>query len=383
MPHIPGDEAVAQWREEFPITERYIYLNHAGVSPISRRVFDAVRWQAEDALYHGVAHGPVWWGRYEEVRDAAAKLFHASPRNIAFVKNTSEGLSFAAAGFPWREGDEIVTPAMEFSSNRFPWLALRDLGVRTVLVEDENGCVPAEKLIDACTPRTRLLAVSAVQFASGYRADLHALGAACRDRDVFFVVDGIQALGALRLYPNEVGADLVPADAHKWMLGPEGVGVAYLSDKAIDTLRVTEVGWHSAADPLNFSAPDFEFHPDARRFEPGTMPGAFLFGLGAALDLINEVGLELIERRVLALSAYARELCEARDWPVLGSATPDERSGIVIARVPGDADEMLRRLKDRSIIAAARAGGIRFAPHYYNTTEEIERAIAATAELAA
>jgi cysteine desulfurase / selenocysteine lyase len=372
---IPGDDRIETWRELFPITEKWICLNHAGTSPNSTRVRDAVNGLLDDVLSNGPANAGSWWAHYDEIRANTAAFLGVKSRSIAFAKNTSEGISFAATGFPWKQGDEVVVPAMEFPSNRFPWLHLSDLGVKTVLVQDRAGCLPVEDLVSAMTPRTRVLAISAVQYLSGFRVDLASLGDECRKRGILFVVDGIQAMGHLPFHPEEVGADVVAADAHKWLLGPEGIAVVYLSDRALDVLRVSEVGWASAEKLLDFEAELLTLNPGARRFECGTHTGIAVYGFGAALELIREVGIDVISRRIMALADRVREACRERGWQVYGSTISEEMSGIVAIDTGGDASAQMRALMDRGVLAAARGGRVRFAPHFYNTADEIDRAL--------
>ena len=372
---------IHRWRSEFPVTERYIYLNHAAVAPISRSSRDAMTSLADDVMRNGMAHITEWYKVFNAARSEAAALLRTQERNIAFAKNTSEGLGWVATGFPWREGDEIVTARMEFPSNRFPWLHLADRGVRTVLVEDDHGTLPVEHLVDAMTSRTKILAISAVQYSSGFRSDLHLLGEACRARNVLFVVDGIQAVGALPLFPEETGIDVLVADAHKWILGPEGIAVAYLSDRALDTLSVAEIGWASVMDAGNFDAQEYTLHPDAQRFEPGTPTTIALFGLHAALMLANSVGIETIGSRVIKLADHVRAHAEDRGWHLYGSTIADETSEIVSFAVDADPDVLMKRAFNERVIVSSRSGRIRVSPHYYNTAAEIDDAMQLLADI--
>ena len=369
------NDMVGQWRSLFPVTKNWVYLNHAGVAPISQPVYDAITGLARDVLVDGVANVAVWWEHYAVIRQRAADLMQVSTRNIAFVKNTSEGLSFVASGYPWRDGDQVLTAAMEFPSNRFPWLALADKGVETTIIPDEAGRVPVDLYAERVTAKTRLLAVSAVQYASGYRADLAALGGLCRENDMLYVVDGIQALGAMPLYPEDYGIDVVVADSHKWMLGPEGIGVMYISDRAMDMLRVTEIGWHTSEAPLEFERQELVMHDDARRFECGTPTGVALYGFGAALKVLLDVGLDEIGRRTMMLGDYLRDACRSRGWSVYGPQKPEETSPVVCVETRGDVDGIAEGLKSMGVLAAARAGNLRFSPHFYNTTDEIDTAL--------
>ena len=333
-------------------------------APISRPVHKAMTWLLDDVMANGVAHAGDWWRHVDEVRKEAAGLLGTEPRKVAFAKNTSEGLNFAANGIDWRPGDEVVTGAMEFPANRYPWLNLADRGVVTRLVEGENGALPAELLIAAMNERTRVLAVSAVQYVSGYRVDLVALGKACRERDVLFVVDAIQIVGALPFAPDSLGIDVVAADSHKWMLGPEGIGIAWFSDRALERLRVAEVGWASVAEPLRYEEQTLTLHPHARRFECGTNQTVSHYGLGAACKLLNEIGMEVIGMRVITLAERIRARVLERGWRIYGSDAPACASGIV-SFDPGGADPaaIFTALYRHGVQASARGGYIRFSPH--------------------
>ena len=369
-------------RHQFPVTRRSAYLNHAGVTPISRPVAEALERATRECLEWGALRYPRLLEGIERARRACARLLGVRTGNVAFVKNTSEGISLVAEGFPWRPGDAVVVPETEFPSNVYPWMNLGRRGVRTVRVPARNGRLLLDdyrKALDQ--PAVRVLAVSAVEFGTGFRNDLAALGQMCRERGVFFFVDAIQALGCLPLEPEPLGIRALAADAHKWLMGPEGIGLLYLSDEALDILHPVEVGWHSVRNPLDFDTIRFDLRPDAGRFEPGSPSTIAIHGLGAAVELLLDVGVGRVWDRVRALLDELVEGLQDRGYDVLSPLGEGERSGILTFRSRTPPVELARALHRAGVFVAARGGGVRVSPHVYNTPEEIRRLLEALDDL--
>jgi selenocysteine lyase/cysteine desulfurase len=365
---------IAHIREEFPIVERCVYLNHAAVGPIPRR---SQQWMDQAIEEYLTLERDEWAARTERVRALSAALINARPDQIAFIKNTSEGLSLAANGIDWRAGDNVVVHDNDFPSVVFPWQNLADQGVETRRVAARDGRVTVEDIADAIDARTRAVAISTVQFKTGFRCDLAAIGQLCRDHDLLFIVDGIQSLGALALDVRACGADVVAADAHKWLLGPQGIGIFYCSDRALDRLKVRTVGWLSINNPFNFDY-RLDLLPDARRFEPGSDNTIGICGLGGTLEVIAELGNDAIEARVLALTDHLCEGLARNGYRVTSPRGKRERSGIVLfdsERYP--TETLFDRLTAAQIIVSVRGGRIRVSPHYYNTEDEIAQLLAA------
>ena len=362
-----------RYRDQFPVTESLIYLNHAAVAPLVKPAADAMRWLAEDGLRFGSLHYDQWMACYEGLRQAAAKLMGASSREIAIVKNTSEGIATVALGIDWKSGDRIVAFHEEFPANYFPWLILEERGVRVSWLSVYD---PLEK-IDAACEGARLLAISFVQYLSGYRADLNAIGEICRRRGCFFFVDAIQGLGAFPLDVEAAHIDALAADGHKWMLGPEGCGILYVRQERQEQVRPVEIGWTNVARYADYASRDPTLRPDAGRYECGTLNTIGCFGLRAALDFLLEVGVENMAPAIQALGdRLAAGVC-AKGYEVLGRRTPESGAGIVSFRHPGnDSGEIVRRLRERGMIAAPRQGWVRMAPHFYISPEEIDRVLA-------
>ena len=363
------------WRDEFPVTETYIYMNHAGVAPLSRRVQDAMAGFMEDATLHGAVHADDWAETAEVCRTAAARLINADATEIAFMKNTTQGILIAANGIDWQAGDNVVTTAVEFPANVYPWWSLKErYGVSTRMVPERDGRIHIEDVATAIDERTRVLTISHVEFASGFRNDIEALGTLCRERDIWFVVDAIQSLGVVEVDAKLCNVDILAADGHKWLLAPEGAAIFYCADEKREQLINTNIGWASVVNPRDFLNYDLTQKPDATRFEEGSYNSVGLYGLKAAIELLHDIGIREIKARVLQLTAHLIDGLQAKGYRVLTPKTDSERAGIVIfeseQHTPAEIYELLHA---ENIITAARGSGVRVSPHFYNTTSEIER----------
>ncbi|MGA2182834.1 MAG: aminotransferase class V-fold PLP-dependent enzyme [Bryobacteraceae bacterium] len=359
-------------RPEFPVTERLIYLNHAAVSPLPRRVAEAMKQLADDACQFGSIHYETWLAAYEGVRVAAARLMGASRDEIAIVKNTSEGICAVAGGLDWKPGDRVVAFREEFPANYYPW---KRLEAKRVQVEWLSIADPLDRVAEACRG-ARLLAVSFVQYLSGLRADVEALGEICRSCGCFFFVDAIQGLGALPLNVEEAHIDALAADGHKWLLGPEGCGVLYVRREWQERIEPVEFGWTNTAQFADYSSRDMTLRADAGRYECGTLNTIGCFGLQAALGLILEVDPARIGPLVVARADEIAAGALAKGYEILGDRRPETASGIVSVRHPSrDGRLIVRELKDKGISAAPRQGWIRFSPHFYISPEDIAKVV--------
>lgn len=364
---------------EFPLSDELVYLNHAAVGPWPKRTAEAVIKFAEQNSRYGSHFYLEWLQKESELRGQLRQLINApSVDDIALVKNTSEALSFVAYGLPWQAGDNIVSSNEEFPSNRLPWQSLAGQGVEFRQADLAAGDFPEDALLALVDERTRLLTVSSIQFASGLRLDLEKIGAFCKPRGILFCVDAIQSLGAVQFDVQACHADFVMADGHKWLLGPEGLGVFYSTPEARDRLKLTQFGWHMIKNMPNFDNVAWEIEPSARRFECGSLNTLGIHALSASLSLLLETGMDEVERTVLALSDYLTKAIEANDALLLLSR-PDRRlkSGIVVFAHRQVANDILyRHLQRNGVVCALRGGGIRFSPHFHNRRDEIDRALA-------
>ncbi len=367
-------------RSFFPVTRELIYFNHAGVAPISSRVEDALARYAAEASRRGAFDYDAFYdAEIERVRSRAAALIGAAADEVAFVKNTTEGLGLVAAGLDWRRGDRVVTCDLEYPSNVYPWWSLASRGVETVMLASREGRLPAERLEEALRdPRARLLALSSVEYGNGLCFDLERIGGLCRERGVLFCVDAIQSLGCLPLDVNACGIDFLASDGHKWLCSVEGCGIFFCSRRVLDLVEPRVIGWRSVADNRNYDDYHMDLQPGAGRFEEGTVNTAGIFGLGAAVDLILEVGIERIAERVLTLTDRLVEGLDARGATVHSPRAAGEASGIVAFELPGEpARHTTARLRAQKIFVVTRRGAVRASPHFYNSEAEIDALLAA------
>jgi cysteine desulfurase/selenocysteine lyase len=365
-------------RALFPLCERVVYLNHAAVSPPPVPTIEAVAAQLRDVAENGSLHYRSWVAVRERARKLAAEMLGALPHQLALMRNTSDGLSTIANGLSWQRGDNIVTFRREFPSNIYPWLRLRETqGVEVRFAEERDGRVDLEELIELVDDRTRIVAISQVQYGSGFRADLERIGRAARAHDALLVVDVIQGMGVL---PINVEAELIDAAAgacHKWLLTPEGVGLLYLSDRARERIEPTLVGWSSVTDPEDYSNFEQAWARGTLAWETGTAPTALIHGLASSLGLLKEVGLQRISAHLLGLTDYLCERLRSRGYEIVSSRRTGEKSQIVCIEPKEGWTPMAlySHLKNQGIIAAPRGDRLRISPHLYNTTEEIEALI--------
>jgi selenocysteine lyase/cysteine desulfurase len=362
-------------RALFPLTEHTIYLNHAAVSPPPVPTIKAVEAQMKDVAENGSLHYRQWVAVKESARKLAASMLKARPQQIAFMRNTSDGLSTVANGLRWRAGDNIVTFKREFPSNIYPWLRVREaFGVEVRMCEERDGRIDLSELINMIDERTRLVAISHVQYGSGFRADLERIGRAARARDALLVVDVIQSMGVLPIDAEAELIDVAAAACHKWLLTPEGVGLLYLSDRARERIEPTLVGWMSVPDPEDYANFEQDWKRGALAWETGTAPTALLHGLEASLKLLHETGVERIGSHLNELTDYLCQRLRGREYEIVSSRRDGEKSQIVCIRHRGGLQPMAlySHLKRQNIVAAPRGDRLRIAPHLYNLNTEIE-----------
>jgi cysteine desulfurase/selenocysteine lyase len=363
-------------RALFPVCERWAYCNHAAVGPLPRPAHAAMM-AAMDAQMADGCNGVLdVEARKEEVRAAVAASINADPDEIAFMRATSDGALLGANGIDWRPGDEIVLTDNEFGANAYPWLNLRDKGVHVRLVRAPAERLTVETLERLATSRTRLVTVSYVSFGDGYRHDLAALGAWCRERGVIFAIDAIQGFGQLPLDVRACGAGLCYFGVAKWLLSPQGLSVVFVSRDLRDRLRPATASWRSVKDPMNFLDYTQEFAQGAARFEGGTINYPALIAFGESLRLLGAAGFEKIEAHVLALTDRLIRGCSEPGHEILSSLSPGTRSGIVlVGRGSRSVTDLQHRVDEARVQVTVRESGVRIAPHGYNTPDEIDRVL--------
>ncbi len=363
----------------FQLDKNIVHLNHAAVAPWPGVTRDAVIAFANENASIGSQNYDLWMQTEQQLKQRLVTLINAaSTDEIAILKNTSEGLSLIAQGLTFKAGENIVLPAEEFPSNRVTWQALQARGVETRLIPVQDVENPEQALIDAMDENTRLLSCSSVQFARGLRLNLKMIGQACRNNKTLFCVDAIQSLGAIRFDAQACFADFVVADGHKWMCAPEGCALFYCRKEIQPQLQLCQYGWHMLKNPFDFSHQSNEIADNAQRFESGSPNMLGITALNASLGLLLEIGLENIEARVLANSRYLFEqLHNLSDVDILTSDKTGRFAGIVTFQKHAiDNVKLYDLLQSKNVICAYRGDGIRFSPHFYTTTQDIDRALA-------
>ncbi|MDH5547511.1 MAG: aminotransferase class V-fold PLP-dependent enzyme [Gammaproteobacteria bacterium] len=364
---------------EWLLSDQIFHLNHAAVAPWPRRTGDAIRRFVDENLSYGSKDYIQWLKRELQLREQIKTLLNAdSTDDIALLKNTSEGLSVIAYGLEWQAGDNVVIASEEFPSNRIVWESLSDrFGVQTRMAELALTSSPEEALISLCDDNTKLLSVSSVQYASGTRMNLEVLGVFCRSKDILFCVDAIQSLGALKFNVKTCHADFVVADAHKWLLGPEGIALFYSTPKARDLLKLNQYGWHMVKDAGVFDKNHWQVAESGQRFECGSPNMLGIVAFNASLSLLLEIGLDEVEKKVLERTQYMIDSIHEHPSLRLNMRTePQFLSGIVNFQHQHETSEKVwNRLKSANVLCALRGGGIRFSPHYYTPLETIQKAI--------
>ena len=364
-------------REQFPIARRYAYLDHAAIAPmavpVQRAIADYMERQQNEPFEE-----KGWAALRADVRSRIAELLGTTPEHITFTRNTTAGLSLVAAGLSFRPGENVVCVQGEFPANVYPWMGLKRKGVELRFYEPTDGRIDVGGLLKMCDSRTRVVAISWVQFANGFRSDLVSLGSELRSRETFLVVDAMQAVGHLATDLGRLPVDLLAAAAPKWMLGPLGIGFAYVSERLFPRLWPPSIGVESVVQDHEYFRYELCLKPDARRFEDSGPNLAGLSGLNAAVDLLLQAGPAQIEARVLQLADSLREDLRRRGHRLLLEPAPRERSGIVSFRHRSEpAATVAARLREAGVITSLRGDFVRASPHFYNNEDDLGRLLEA------
>jgi cysteine desulfurase / selenocysteine lyase len=361
----------------FPVTAYSVYVNHAACSPVSTRVRSAIEKLLDDSSTNAVDNFPKWEETREQLRGKISKLIHANKKQIAFVKNTSDGLNILAGGLEWKHGDRIILADCEFPSNVYPFLNLRKHGVEIDFVKNRDGILRLEDFEKLITPRTRLLSVSFVEFVNGFRNDLPALGDLCRKHGILFCVDSIQGLGAVPLDATAWGIDFLSNGGHKWMMSPAGIGFIFVRDTLLEKIDMSRVGWLSVKDAWNFFDYKLDLLDDAKRFEMATENWIGIYGMNAAVELLLEAGIENIYQHLLGLTNILADGLKENGMILGSSLAEKQRSGILSYRSakPSETKNIFDFLIKNHIMCSFREGLIRISPHFYNTENEMRKII--------
>lgn len=378
MPDLAPNSVAAEFRRQMPVLQQWTYLDHGAVAPITQPAAEAISTWAKEAATMGASIWPQWARKVEATRQHAARLVGASPEEMALVPSTTAGISLVAEGYPWQPGDNVVAPADEFPSNQYPWMNLASHGVELRRVEMPVDRIDLDRLESACDARTRIVSVSWVAYANGWRNDVAELAALAHRHGALLFLDAIQGLGAFPIDATAAGVDFLAADGHKWLLGPEGAGVFYVRREHLDRLRPLGVGWHSVRQGRDFTNIKLDFKPAAERYEGGSqnMPG--MLGLGASIELLLSLGIDAIAQRILEVTDLACQRLLESGAKIVSCREPNHASGIVSFDLPGrDLADVRQRLLAENILLSHRAGRLRISPHGYNTAEDIDKLIGA------
>jgi len=365
-------------RHLFPITKDFVYLNSAAVAPLPWTTVKEVNSALQDVMYNGSTHFMNWLANKRRAREIIAELLKVRPEQIAFMRNTSDGLSALANGISWQNGDNIVSFEREFPSNFYPWRRIRDeFGIEIRLCPERGGRIDLDEFISLINEKTRAVAISAVQYGSGYSADLRRIGEAARQHGALFIVDFIQAFGA-KTFDMEF-VDAAAGSSHKWLCAPEGCGIMYLSDRAREMIKPTLVGWTSVEGWEQFSNSDSHWYNNALAWETGTGANALYYGLTNSLELLRSVGIENIESHLTLLTDHLCDSLQGKNYEIVSSRAPEERSQIVCLSHRGgmNPNEIYHKLEEKKIVVSAREGRLRIAPHLFNNLEDIDRLVEA------
>jgi cysteine desulfurase / selenocysteine lyase len=375
-------ETRAKLRAAMPAARNSVYLDHAAVAPLSQPAADAICNWCQDAVEVGNPLWPKWVKGVEALRTDTARMIGASADEIALVPNTTSGISLVAEGLDWRDGDNVVTFADEFPSNQYPWMNLSSRGVETRRVPTEvSGRPDLEKLADSCDDRTRIVSISWVGFATGYRHDVSRIAEIAHKKGALLFLDAIQGLGVFPINVDEFGIDFLAADGHKWLLGPEGAGIAYIRRSHLDKLRPIGPGWHSVNPVQDYTQIELNLRPAAARYEGGSQNIVGMLGLGASVKLLSDIGPDSLSAALLDITDQACDRLVIIGAKIVSDRSIDhrgggQRSGIVSFELPGrDPMPLKRHALEQGVVFGCRAGRLRISPHAYNNGEDLDRLI--------
>lgn len=357
--------------KEFNIIQNRMYLDNAAMSPLPKIVKETI----DEFHNHRMCYGPdfsKWWDKVEHVRNMVSKKINAESSEIVFTSNTSMGINLVAKAIPFNKGDNVIITNLEFPSNVYPWMNLKDSGVEVRIVNHIDGKINLDDIDKLVDSKTRAISISWVMASNGFKVNIRELGDYCEKKGIFFIVDAIQGLGAFKLDVNHVKADFVISGFFKWMLGPDGIAFTYINKNILDELKTPFIGWAGMKEKFNYVVYKYNPADEARRFETGNMNFSAIYGLEKALSLTYNLD-EIIGEKVLELTKYLRnglETIRKHDITILSPANDQNLSGITLFSTSDDI-ELYNYLKKKSIIINYR-NGIRVSPHFYNSKYEID-----------
>lgn len=367
---------IREIRKTFPHTETdQIYFNHASIGPLTTRVSADINDYISKRSMLLTETFEIYLKASNEAKSKLAKMLNCKSHQIAYCENVGMGLNFLAQGIDWRPGDRIILNNIEFPSNVYPFMKLADQGVEIDFAQARKGKVDVEDYEKLITPKTKLVSISLVQFLTGYRADIKALGELCEKNNIIFCVDAIQGAGVVEIDVEDSRIDFLIGGSHKWLMGLTGASYFYIEDKLLERLDQKSIGWTSVADPWSLLDYDITLRPKADRYQTGTSNAVGTIALNSTLDLFLENGMKNIEREILGNTKYFIESLSNEGFePILKNVDAVNLGSIITVKFE-DGAKVLKELKSKNIIAEIREGLIRFAPHFYNTKEEIDSVV--------
>jgi cysteine desulfurase / selenocysteine lyase len=376
------NETRAKLRAVMPAAERFAYFDHAAMAPLPRSTAEAFEKWLKEAVEIGAPVWGDWVKRVERMRATAARMIGAHSDEIALVGNTTAGISLIAEGLDWKPGENVVTLADEFPSNVYPWMNLESRGVEMRRVPtDVSGRLDLDRLAEACDKRTRIVTVSWVGFATGYRHDVANIAEIAHKRGALMFLDAIQGLGVFPLDVNALGIDFMAADGHKWLLGPEGAGIAYIRRENLNRLRPIGPGWHSVVPGQDYTHIELNLRNTAARYEGGSQNNAGFLAFAASLDLLVGLGAENVAAAVIDITEKACERLGRIGAKIVSDRRIDyrggeQRSGIVSFELPGrDPMALKKHAMAQGVVFGCRAGRLRISPHAYNNEADLDRLV--------
>lgn len=374
---------IKEIRNTFPHIETgRTYFNHAAIGPLSNSVKEKLHLYLEERNSGAIENFGMLLEASSNAKKGIARLLNAKKNRLAWTENVSAGLNILAQGLKWTKGDRIIINDLEFPSNVYPFLNLKNYGVVVDTAKSKNGKVDVEQYEKLITPETKLISISAVQFLSGYRADLKALGELCKSKGIIFCVDAIQATGVVKIDVEECNIDYLAGGSHKWLMSLQGLGYIYITPELMNKLEQKYLGWLSVDDEWNLLDYNTKLKENASRFHLGTNSVIGIFALAKSLELFENFGIGKIEVRNLSNTKYFIEQLKLNGFePVLLGENENRLAGITTIKID-DGERIYKELAASKIDASLREGMLRFSPHFYNTKTEIDLVIDKLKELA-
>jgi len=366
-------------RAQFPALRELTFLNSSGMTPIPLACRDVMTRMIDANLEYAYLKGADWEKSVTQTRQDAARLVGCAVDELAFVKNTSVGVSLVASGLRLAPGDEVIINDLEFPSNVYPWLNLQRKGVVVRIAKSSSGRVTSDAIAAEVTAKTRVVAISSVQYATGHRTDLAALGQMAKDHGFLLFVDAIQSLGVLPMDVKKFGIHFLSAGGFKWLCGPVGSGVFFCDMAKLEDLDIVMAGWNTVRNPILYHEIDFTPKNNAQRFEEGSGGYVGICGLGESVKLLLDTGIDSIESHVVSLTDYLEQKLRSRGIEIHSPRDDGDKSGVLVFRpAAGESPEALfKRLEEKMILTAPRGGGLRVSPHFFNTTADLDRLLEA------